>query len=45
MIDQKALESKKVKKAALLKYAGIAKGDTDEKSIQDIKTEKKEKYR
>ena len=44
LINRKILLQQKEQKASLLKHAGIADGDISEKSFQEIKAEKKEKY-
>jgi len=44
-IDQKLLMKKQKQKSSILECAGIADGDIGEKSIQELKTDKKEKYK
>ncbi len=43
-IDRKLLLQKQKKKESILQYSGIADGDFGEKSIQDLREEKKVKY-
>ena len=44
LIDKKALLFKQKQKDLLLRYSGIADGDITEKSIQELKTDKKDRY-
>lgn len=44
LIDRKTLLLKEKQKASLLKHAGTADGDIAEKSIQELKTDKKDRY-
>jgi len=45
LIDKKALLFRQKQKDLLLKYSGIADGDIAEKSIQKLKTDKKDRYK
>ena len=44
LITRKVLLNKKKQKSAILEFAGIADGDIADKSIQEIKTLKKDRY-
>ena len=44
-VNQKLGEQREIKKQSILKFAGIAKGDTGGMSAQEIKSTKAKKYR